>query len=39
MVKLEIKNGDLIVGGDSQEIFNWQNRAFFNISLEFVFNC
>ena len=35
MVKLEIKNGDLIVGGDSQEIFNWQNRAFFNISLEF----
>jgi hypothetical protein len=35
MVKLEIRNGDLIVEDDSNEIFNWQNRAFFNISLEF----
>ena len=35
MIKLEIRNGDLIVEDDSKEIFNWQNRAFFNISLEF----
>jgi SNF2 family DNA or RNA helicase len=35
MVKLEIRDGDLIVQDDSTEIFDWQSRAFFNISLEF----
>jgi len=35
MIKIEIRNGDLIVEDDSKEIFNWQNRTFFNISLEF----
>lgn len=35
MIKLEIRNGDLFIEDDSKEIFNWQNRAFFNIALEF----
>jgi SNF2 family DNA or RNA helicase len=35
MIELLIKNGELTVEDNSEEIFNWQNRAFFNISLEF----
>src|SRR5689334_7404945 len=35
MIKLLIRNSDLIVEDDSKKIFNWKHRAFFNISLEF----
>lgn len=35
MVKLEIRNGYLIIEDSSKEIFKWQDRAFFNISLKF----
>lgn len=33
MIKLLIKNSDLVIEDDSKEIFNWKHRAFFNISL------
>jgi|JI10StandDraft_1071094.scaffolds.fasta_scaffold88310_2 SNF2 family DNA or RNA helicase len=33
MVNIQIKNNDLIVEGKSKDIFNWKQRAFFNISL------
>ncbi|HEY5406288.1 MAG TPA: DEAD/DEAH box helicase [Ginsengibacter sp.] len=35
MIKLLIRNNDLIVEDESKEIFNWKHRAFFNVSLEF----
>jgi uncharacterized FAD-dependent dehydrogenase len=35
MIKLIIRNSNLIVQDESKEIFNWKHRAFFNIALEF----
>lgn len=35
MIKLLIKNNDLVVEDVTKEIFNWKHRAFFNISLGF----
>ena len=35
MVSLYIKDGELRIDDSSKEIFTWQHRTFFNISLEF----
>ena len=35
MIKLQIINSDLIIEDDTKSIFNWNHRAFFNISLGF----
>ena len=35
MVSLYIKDGELSIDDPSKEIFTWQHRTFFNISLEF----
>lgn len=38
MVNIVIKNSELIVSDDSKSIFNWKERAFFNLSLGFELN-
>jgi len=35
MINISIKNSSLIIEDKTKELFNWNNRAFFNISLGF----
>src|SRR3989344_8709141 len=35
MINIKIKNNDLIIEDKTKNIFNWNHRAFFNISLGF----
>lgn len=35
MISINITNGDLIVEDKTNDIFDWKNRAFFNISMAF----
>jgi hypothetical protein len=35
MITISIINSDLRIEGDTEDIFNWKHRAFFNISLGF----
>jgi SNF2 family DNA or RNA helicase len=35
MISIKIKNGELLIEDNSKSIFDWKNRAFFNLSLGF----